>query len=102
MERLVTSLFSGRIVPEPQPREMFTVPKVKEGEAGHSAGLQRFAYGGTVYWAKSGARYGYANGIAATRDLRRTLVYSVGATDAKGDSMNAVTQRIVLAALARP
>ncbi|QLJ04641.1 hypothetical protein HZZ00_28965 [Streptomyces sp. NEAU-sy36] len=37
----------------------------------------------------------------ARRDLRRPLVYSV-ATDAKGDSVNAVTRRIVLAALARP
>ena len=102
LERLVTSLFSGRIVPGPQLREMFTVPKVREGEATYSAGLQRFEYEGTVYWVKSGARYGYSTGVAATRDLRRTLVYSVGATDAKGDSMNTVAQRIVLAALKRP
>lgn len=47
------------------------------------------------------ARYGYGTVIAATPDLRRTLVFSVGSTDAKGESMNAVAQRIVLAALAR-
>lgn len=64
-----------------------------------SAGLQRFEYGGTVYWLKSGARYGYSTAVAATRDLSRTLVYSVNSTDAKGESMNPVAQRIALAAL---
>ncbi|MGW2486535.1 serine hydrolase domain-containing protein [Streptomyces sp. NPDC001606] len=98
LERLITALFRGRIVPEPQLQEMFTVPAGIEG-ASYSAGLQRFEYGGKVYWVKSGARYGYSTAIVATRDLSRTLVYSVGSTDAKGDSMNPVAQRIVLAAL---
>ncbi|MGW0210544.1 serine hydrolase domain-containing protein [Streptomyces sp. NPDC003233] len=102
LERLVTALFRGRIVPEPQLREMFTVPKVKEGEASYAAGLQRFVYEGRVYWVKSGARYGYSTAIAATRDLSRTLVYSVNSTDAKGEETNPVAQRIVLAALKRP
>ncbi|TWV30514.1 beta-lactamase family protein, partial [Streptomyces misionensis] len=65
----------------------------------HASGTH---FPGAVHWAKSGARYGWANGIAATRDLRRTLVHSVGATDAEGDATNAVTRRIVLAALDRP
>ncbi|MEV5875553.1 serine hydrolase domain-containing protein [Streptomyces sp. NPDC052101] len=99
LERLVTALFSGRVVPEPQLQEMFTVPQVKEGTASYSAGLRRFEYEGTVYWTKSGARYGYSTAIAATRDLSRTLVYSVDSTDAKGEDANPVAQRIVLAAL---
>ncbi|MET7681596.1 serine hydrolase domain-containing protein [Streptomyces sp. NPDC005423] len=98
LERLITALFRGRIVPAPQLREMFTVPAGIEG-ATYSAGLQRFEYGGRVYWSKSGARYGYSTVVAATRDLSRTLVYSVGSTDAKGESMNTVAERIVLAAL---
>ncbi|MEV7392299.1 serine hydrolase domain-containing protein [Streptomyces sp. NPDC091215] len=99
LERLLTSLFRGRIVP-PGPRleEMFTVPANIEG-ATYSAGLQRFAYQGRVYWLKSGARYGYSSVIAGTRDLSRTLVYSVGSTDAKGEEMNPVAQRVALAAL---
>ncbi|MFJ9712316.1 serine hydrolase domain-containing protein [Streptomyces sp. NPDC101234] len=99
LERLLTSLFRGRIVP-PGPRleEMFTVPANIEG-ATYSAGLQRFAYQGRVYWLKSGARYGYSSVIAGTRDLSRTLVYSVGSTDAKGEEMNPVAERIALAAL---
>ncbi|MFJ9373829.1 serine hydrolase domain-containing protein [Streptomyces sp. NPDC101455] len=98
LERLITSLFRGRIVPEPQLREMFTVPAGIAG-ADYSAGLQRFEYGGKVYWVKSGARYGYSTVVLATRDLSRTLVHSVGSTDAKGESMNAVAERIALAAL---
>ncbi|MFD8723997.1 serine hydrolase domain-containing protein [Streptomyces sp. NPDC059629] len=99
LERLLTSLFRGRIVPPgPQLEEMFTVPAHIEG-ATYSAGLQRFTYQGRVYWLKSGARYGYSSVIAGTRDLSRTLVYSVGSTDAKGEEMNPVAQRIALAAL---
>ncbi|WP_330348237.1 serine hydrolase domain-containing protein [Streptomyces sp. NBC_00582] len=98
LERLLTSLFRGRIVPRPQLREMFTVPAGIEG-ATYSAGLQRFEYEGTVYWLKSGARYGYSSMILGTRDLSRTLVYSVNSTNAKGEGLNAVAQRIALAAL---
>ncbi|MFJ1812219.1 MULTISPECIES: serine hydrolase domain-containing protein [unclassified Streptomyces] len=98
LERLLTSLFRGRIVPEPQLREMFTVPAHIDG-ATYSAGLQRFEYDGRVYWLKSGARYGYSALIAGTRDLSRTLVYSVNSTDAKGEGMNPVAQRVAMAAL---
>ncbi|MEU9452390.1 serine hydrolase domain-containing protein [Streptomyces sp. NPDC048277] len=99
LERLLTSVFRGRIVPPgPQLEEMFTVPAGIEG-ATYSAGLQRFVYEGRVYWLKSGARYGYSSVVAGTRDLSRTLVYSVDSTDAKGEEMNPVAQRIALAAL---
>ncbi|MFI2645063.1 serine hydrolase domain-containing protein [Streptomyces sp. NPDC018610] len=98
LERLLGALFRGRVVPEPQLREMFTVPAHIEG-ATYSAGLQRFEYGGRVYWIKSGARYGYSTVVAATRDLSRTLVYSIDTTDAKGESMNPVAERVALAAL---
>ncbi|MEU9436716.1 serine hydrolase domain-containing protein [Streptomyces sp. NPDC048252] len=98
LERLLTSLFRGRIVPGPQLREMFTVPAHIDG-ATYSAGLQRFEYEGKVYWLKSGGRYGYNALIAGTRNLGRTLVYSVNSTDAKGEGMNPVAQRIAMAAL---
>ncbi|MFI9252782.1 serine hydrolase domain-containing protein [Streptomyces sp. NPDC053069] len=98
LERLITALFGGRIVPQPQLQEMFTVPAgIKD--ATYSAGLRQLTYKGTVYWTKSGARYGYSTGIVATQNLSRTLVYSVNSTDAKGDGMNPVAQRIVLAAV---
>lgn len=98
LERLLTRLFRGELVPAPQLEEMFTVP-ADVPDASYSAGLQRFEHDGRVYWLKSGARYGYSTLLAATRDLSRTLVYSVNSTDAKGEGMNPVAQRIALAAL---
>ncbi|WP_164873083.1 serine hydrolase domain-containing protein, partial [Streptomyces resistomycificus] len=98
LERLVNRLFRGDLVPRPQLREMFTVPSRIKG-ATMSAGLERFEFEGRVYWLKTGGRYGYGSLIAATRDLSRTLVVSVGATDAKGEAMNPVTERIARAAL---
>jgi D-alanyl-D-alanine carboxypeptidase len=98
LERLVTALFGGRIVPGPQLREMFTVPAGIEGAA-YSAGLTRWEHRGTVYWLKSGARPGYSTMIAATEDLSRTLVYSLSDTDAKDTASNPVADRIREAAL---
>ena len=98
LELLITALFSGEIVPEPQLREMFTVPAGIEGAA-HSAGLTRLELRGTVYWGKSGARPGYSTLIAATEDLGFTLVFSLSDTDAKDQSSNPVADRIREAAL---
>jgi len=97
LERLLHALFRGRLVPGPLlEKEMFTLPDVPG--ATMSAGLQRFDLNGRVLWLKSGARPGYSTLVAATRDLSRTLVYSVNATDAKGEGMNPVAERIVRAA----
>ncbi|MDQ1025767.1 D-alanyl-D-alanine carboxypeptidase [Streptomyces umbrinus] len=98
LERLLFALFRGRLVPQPLlDKEMFTLPDVPN--ATMSAGLQQFKLDDdTVIWAKSGARPGYSTAIAATRNLSRTLVYSVNATDAKSEEMNPVAERIVGAA----
>ncbi|NBE54436.1 serine hydrolase domain-containing protein [Streptomyces boluensis] len=86
MERLLFALFRGELVPEPQLAEMFTVPDVPG--ATKSAGLERFEINGKAVWGKTGARPGYHTVIAATRDLSRTVVYSVMATDAKGSGLS--------------
>ncbi|MGA5508701.1 serine hydrolase domain-containing protein [Streptomyces umbrinus] len=98
LERLLFALFRGRLVPQPLlDKEMFTLPDVPN--ATMSAGLQQFELDDdTVIWAKSGARPGYNTVIAATRNLSRTLVFSVNATDAKSEEMNPVAERIVGAA----
>ncbi|MER5451179.1 serine hydrolase domain-containing protein [Streptomyces sp. NPDC002764] len=83
LQKLLVGLFRGRVVPEPQLQEMFTLPDVPG--ARYAAGLERFELNGRVIWGKTGSRPGYATVIAATRDLSRTLVYSVDSTDAKGD-----------------
>ncbi len=95
LERFLVALFRGRVVPEPQLQEMFTVPDIPG--ATRSAGLERLVVNGKEIWAKTGARPGYHTVIAATRDLSRTLVYSVNSTDAKGDGMK-IVQRFGLAA----
>ncbi|GGS88296.1 serine hydrolase domain-containing protein [Streptomyces cinerochromogenes] len=98
LERLLVGLFRGRVVPEPQLEEMFTLPDVPGARYG--AALERFEVNGKVIWGKTGSRPGYTAVIAATRDLSRTLVYSVDSTDAKGDGLS-VAQRFAFPAFNR-
>ncbi|WP_330332898.1 beta-lactamase family protein [Streptomyces sp. NBC_00536] len=102
LERFTVALFSGRLVPKAQLEEMFTVPEVKNvegGDADLTAGMKRFVLpGGVVAWGKTGGRPGYNTAIGATRDLSRTLVYSVNSTDAKGLDMNPIAFKLVMAA----
>ncbi|MFI1784220.1 serine hydrolase domain-containing protein [Streptomyces rubiginosohelvolus] len=108
LERFTTALFGGRVVRGPLLEEMFTLPDARvrtygSGEpAQFSAGLSVLTLGGRQVWGKSGGRWGYNTAVAATRDLSRTLVYSVGATDAKGKDANATAMGIVVAAFGPP
>ncbi|MFJ9889174.1 serine hydrolase domain-containing protein [Streptomyces sp. NPDC091287] len=108
LERFATALFGGRVVRGPLLEEMFTLPDASvrtygSGEpARFSAGLSVFTLGGRQVWGKTGGRWGYNAVVAATRDLSRTLVYSVGATDAKGKDANATAMGIVVAAFGAP
>ncbi|MGW7205198.1 serine hydrolase domain-containing protein [Streptomyces sp. NPDC054837] len=99
LERLITALFQGRIVPESRMKEVFAVPKGVTGASYSAGGLQRFEIEGTVYWVKSGGRYGYNSAIAATEDLSRTVAYSVNSTDAKSTDANPVVTGIIMAAV---
>ncbi|MGC9498648.1 serine hydrolase domain-containing protein [Streptomyces sp. WG7] len=98
LEKLLTKLFRGKIVPQPELEEMFTPPAGVPG-AQRSAGLEYQEVDGEVFWGKSGSRYGYSAAIGGTRDLSRTLVYSVNATDAKSAERNPVLDTITSAAL---
>ncbi|WP_326689941.1 MULTISPECIES: serine hydrolase domain-containing protein [unclassified Streptomyces] len=95
LEKLLFTLFKGKIVPQPLlEREMFTLPDAEGAQ--FSAGLQRYdAGGGRIVWAKTGARPGYNTLIAATRNLSRTLVYSLNSTEAKATETNPVGERLV-------
>lgn len=67
-----------------------------------SAGMSRMTLpDGTVLWGKTGGRHGYNTGMGASRDLSRTLVYSVNSTNAKGEALNPVVMGIVMAAFSR-
>ncbi|MFC7840476.1 serine hydrolase domain-containing protein [Streptomyces sp. NPDC057382] len=106
LERFTTALFRGRVVRGPVLREMFTVPRVTDAATGrpaaHSAGLSRTVLGGREVWGKTGGRWGYNAAIGSTRDGSRTLVYSVNSTDAKGQDMNRVAEKIMVAVYGRP
>ncbi|MFG2878616.1 serine hydrolase domain-containing protein [Streptomyces sp. NPDC048337] len=106
LQRFTMALFGGRVVPKAQLGEMFTVPDVLDAESGEhavqTAGMKEFVLpDGTVAYGKTGSRHGYSTVIGGTRDLSRTLVYSVNSTDAKGRDMNPVTLGIVAAAFAK-
>lgn len=108
LECFTEALFRGRVVRGPLLREMFTVPDASVREYGtgkpaaYSAGLSVMRLGGREVWGKTGGRWGYNTVLAATPDLSRTLVYSVNATDAKGEDMNATAMNIVVAAFGAP
>ncbi|MFF5705769.1 serine hydrolase domain-containing protein [Streptomyces sp. NPDC012794] len=108
LERFTVALFGGKVVPKAQLEEMFTVPDVPDAasetgaHAVQTAGMKEFLLAdGTKVYGKTGARHGYSTVIGGTRDLSRTLVYSVNSTDAKGPDMNRVTYGIVGAAFAK-
>lgn len=98
LEKLLTRLFRGKIVPQPELEEMFTTPADAPG-AQRSAGLEYKEVDGEIFWGKSGSRYGYSALIGGTRNLSRTLVYSVNSTDAKSAAPKPVLDRITMAAL---
>ncbi|MFE7260474.1 serine hydrolase domain-containing protein [Streptomyces sp. NPDC057592] len=108
LERFTRALFGGRVVRGPLLQEMFTLPDLSVREYGtgkpaaYSAGLSVMRLGGREVWGKTGGRWGYNTVVAATRDLSRTLVYSVNSTDAKGDGMNPTAMNIVVAAFGAP
>ncbi|WP_406419813.1 serine hydrolase domain-containing protein [Streptomyces sp. NBC_01614] len=98
LERLLFALFRGRVVPEPQLKEMFAVPDIEGATMG--ASLERFELNGKEIWGKTGSRPGYHTVVAATRNLSRTVVYSVNSTDAKGDGLS-IAQRFAFPAFNR-
>ncbi|MCL7381803.1 serine hydrolase [Streptomyces sp. 35G-GA-8] len=108
LEQFVQALFRGQVVPEPQLEEMFSLPApsvrdhVSGDPAAYSAGLSVTTLGGRQVWGKSGGRWGYNTVIGATRDLSRTLVYSVNATDAKGPDMNPTALKLMVATFGAP
>ncbi|MDQ1017684.1 CubicO group peptidase (beta-lactamase class C family) [Streptomyces afghaniensis] len=106
LERFTDALFQGRVVRGPLLEEMFTLPEVTDSKTGkpaaYAVGLSMKVLGGREVWGKTGGRWGYNAAIASTRDGSRTLVYSVNATDAKGQDMNKVAENIMVAVYGRP
>ncbi|WP_434299134.1 serine hydrolase domain-containing protein [Corallococcus exiguus] len=104
LDRFLVALFQGRLLPRKQQEELFTVPDLPAtggGRASYSAGLRRHDIDGVIFWGKTGDRHGYNNGMGATRDLRRRLIYSVNTLHMGGDPPD-IAARIIMAALQGP
>ncbi|MGC4807995.1 serine hydrolase domain-containing protein [Micromonospora sp. DT233] len=103
LDTFITALFAGRVVPQPQLTEMFTLPQVDDVEGGparYSAGLTAMPLpNGEILWAKTGSRYGYLAAVASTRDGRFRVEYSITATNAKGEELSRTAQAVITAAL---
>ncbi|MER7844711.1 serine hydrolase domain-containing protein [Kitasatospora sp. NPDC096077] len=97
LDRFLRALLGGGLLPPQQMHDLLTLPRdasgrllpydgsgdcqlgPDKGRACYSAGLLALPLqDGTVLWGKTGHDLGYSDGIFATADLRKRLVYSVG------------------------
>ncbi|MFI9568827.1 serine hydrolase domain-containing protein [Streptomyces rishiriensis] len=82
LDRFITALFTpGTVLPRTTLDKMFELPApevrmVDGSPARYSVGLQTVTVNGVSLWGKTGERYGYNSAMVATRDLRRSAVYS--------------------------
>ena len=107
LDRFLTALLSGRLLPPAQTALLFAVPNVPaldddddprnnpRAHLGH--GLARLAVGDLVFWGKTGDRPGYNSGMAATADLSRRVVFSVNTLHMGGSEQPKITNRIIAA-----
>ncbi|MEU7181956.1 serine hydrolase domain-containing protein [Streptomyces celluloflavus] len=84
LDRFVTALFSGDLVPPRVLENMFTLPpdsvRMLDGSpARYGAGLQTVTLNGITLWGKTGERYGYASAMFATRDQQRRAAFAFNA-----------------------
>ncbi|MET8973216.1 serine hydrolase domain-containing protein [Streptomyces hydrogenans] len=89
LDRFLTALLSGRLLPPSVQRLAFSVPEVPNAPQNrHCAtsgtacfapvGLMRLTLAdGVTVWGKTGSRPGWENGFFATPDLKRRVVYSL-------------------------
>ena len=99
LDKFLTALMSGRLLPPAQTALLFEIPDVKVFGTGQDAylghGLARFEVNGFEFWGKTGDRPGYNNGMAATKDLTRRAVFSVNTLHMGGAEQPLITQKII-------
>ncbi|MDN3060285.1 MULTISPECIES: serine hydrolase [unclassified Streptomyces] len=103
LDRFLTALFRGQLLPPTEQAELFDVPDVPYlGGTAHDPGQGRAYYAvslmrvtlpnGVTVWGKTGTTFGYTNGMFTTRDLRRRLGYSFNPTTGGGNDLALVTR----------
>lgn len=91
LRSLMVALFTGWLLPRAELDDMVTVPDVpylgtnqcqvgNPGRACFGMGLMSATLGGVTVWGKTGSRPGYTDGVFATRDLQRVLMYAFSPT----------------------
>ncbi|MEV7130757.1 serine hydrolase domain-containing protein [Streptomyces sp. NPDC093260] len=96
LDRFMTALFRGRLLPPAQQKLVFEMPTAVNGTENKNCpgpaacystgGLMRYQLpDGEDVWGKTGSRPGWDNGFFATRDLRHRFVYSLNPTGAGND-----------------
>ncbi|MEV5506183.1 serine hydrolase domain-containing protein [Streptomyces orinoci] len=105
LDVFLTALFRGRLLPAAQLDELFTVPAIAEPhdrapspnrpQIAYSAGLMRITMpNGLTVWGKTGSTFGYTDGMFATRDLRRRLIYSFNPISGGGNDAALVNKTV--------
>jgi D-alanyl-D-alanine carboxypeptidase len=78
LERFITAVFGGRLLPPAELNDMFTIPAAASGAVRYGMGLLAYTLpNGVTVWGHTGETPGYASGVFATRDLARTLAYAI-------------------------
>jgi D-alanyl-D-alanine carboxypeptidase len=78
LDRFITALFRGRLLPPAELDDMFTIPAAASGTIRYGMGLLACTLpNGVTVWGHTGETPGYASGAFATRNLARTLVYAI-------------------------
>ncbi|BBC36525.1 hypothetical protein SGFS_078190 [Streptomyces graminofaciens] len=91
LDRFMTALFRGRLLPPAQQRLLFTVPDVPSAPTNtncinhtscfSTGGLMRVTLdNGITVWGKTGSRPGWTTGTFTTRDLKHRVTYSLNPT----------------------
>ncbi|KOX06140.1 peptidase [Streptomyces sp. NRRL B-1140] len=98
LDRMLTALFSGELLPPELLRLMFTLPedvRMLDGSpARYSTGLQRADVNGVTFWGKTGETYGYKNAAFSTRDRQRSFVLTYNPTTARNGEESRMIARV--------
>ncbi|WP_432096013.1 serine hydrolase domain-containing protein [Streptomyces sp. bgisy100] len=100
LDRLLSALFSGVLLPPRLLAKMFTLPppevRMLDGTpARYSTGLQTATVNGIALWGKSGEHYGYKSVLLSTRDQQRRVVISGNPTTLGDGNESRLIERVL-------